>query len=148
MKAVILLFSLLLIFQPVIQAKPNPQRHQRQAQKRAVKWQLFIRAELFFGTAKKDGTEVTEADWKRFVDEQITPGFPDGLTVITASGQYLDHEHKIEKEKSFILILFYPQKLRRTSSRKIEAIRESYKKAFAQESVLRVDSPLPVRVSF
>jgi hypothetical protein len=106
----------------------------------------FARTELFFGTAKPDGV-VTDDEFLAFLDEQITPRFPDGLTVLRADGQF-SSDGEVIKEKSFLLILLYPVEDFRKSSRNIEAIRTLYKDAFAQESVLRVDDPIAVRVSF
>ena len=108
----------------------------------------FIRTELFFGTEKPDGSEVTTKEWKRFLNNEITPRFPDGLTVLTGSGQFRDSSGEIIKEKSRLLILLYPVETQAESSAKIEQIREAYKQAFQQQSVLRADNPDPVRVSF
>ena len=47
-----------------------------------------------------------------------------------------------------MLILLYPLDGFRRSSERIDKIRELYKSKFDQESVLRVDDPLAVRVSF
>ncbi|MEW6211240.1 MAG: DUF3574 domain-containing protein [Acidobacteriota bacterium] len=108
----------------------------------------FIRTELFFGTQKPDGTEVTGKQWKKFLNDEITPRFPDGLTVLTGSGQFRDSTGEIIKETSRVLILLYPLETREESSLKIEQIREAYKRAFQQQSVLRADDPDPVLVSF
>ena len=48
----------------------------------------FARTELFFGSARAGG-EVTEAEFKQFLDAFITPRFPDGLTLLTGLGQFL-----------------------------------------------------------
>lgn len=110
--------------------------------------QAFLRTELFFGSAKPDGTAVTEAEWRRFLDQEITPRFPDGLTVLTGIGQFRNSSGMIIQERSMVLILLYPLPTWRSSSEKIEQIREAYKRAFQQESVLRADTGLPVWVSF
>jgi hypothetical protein len=47
----------------------------------------FARTELFFGTAKPGGA-VTEEEFRTFLDEVVTPLFPDGLTVVKADGQF------------------------------------------------------------
>ena len=107
----------------------------------------FVRTELFFGTARPDGV-VTDAEFLAFVDVIITPRFPDGLTLLKGDGQFRDASGEIIKEDSFILILLYPLEDFRESSRRINVIRERYKEAFQQESVLRVDDPFAVRVSF
>ena len=108
----------------------------------------FARTELFFGTAKADGTVVTDAQFLEFVDAEITPRFPDGLTLLEADGQFRNAAGDIIKEKSFLLILLYPVEDFRQASRRINAIREEYKEQFQQESVLRTDDPFAVRVSF
>jgi hypothetical protein len=107
----------------------------------------FVRSELFFGTAKPDGV-VTDEEFSEFLDRIITPRFPDGLTLLKGDGQFRGEDGVIIKEDSFVLILLYPLEDFRESSRKINAIRERYKDEFQQESVLRVDDPFAVRVSF
>ena len=107
----------------------------------------FLRTELFFGTAKPDGV-VTDEEFFAFLDAVITPRFPDGLTLLKGDGQFRGEDGVIVKEDSFVLILLYPLEDFRVSNRRIDVIRERYKDAFQQESVLRVDDPFAVRVSF
>ena len=108
----------------------------------------FERTELFFGTAKPNGTAVTEEEWNRFLDEEVTPRFPDGLTVLSGIGQFRGSDGVIIQETSIVLILLYPEETRKSSSIKIEEIREAYKEAFQQQSVLRVDDRRPAKISF
>ena len=108
----------------------------------------FARTELFFGTAKADGSVVSDREFNRFVDAIVTPRFPDGLTLLEADGQFRNAEGDVIKEKSFVLILLYPVEDFRDASRRIDVIRERYKARFQQESVLRVDDPFAVKVSF
>ena len=107
----------------------------------------FARTELFFGTAKPDGV-VTEEEFLAFLDAEVTPRFPDGLTLLRGDGQFRGEDGVIVKEQSFVLILLYPLEGFRESNGKIDSIRQLYKAMFQQESVLRVDDPLAVRVSF
>ena len=104
------------------------------------------RTELFFGSAKPNGSSVTDKEFSAFVDKEITARFPDGLTLLTGYGQYRGSSGKIVKERSFVLILLTEQKAAKDADAKIEAIRTRYKTTFEQESVLRVDEP--TRVSF
>jgi hypothetical protein len=108
----------------------------------------FARSELFFGTNKPDGSTVAEGEWRRFLDTEVTPRFPDGLTVLTGFGQFRGAGGSIVQERSVVLILLYPAHAQDDSDRKIEEIRDAYKRAFLQESVLRVDDPTPARLSF
>ena len=107
----------------------------------------YLRTELFFGTAKPDGSTVSADEWQKFLADEVTPRFPAGFTVVEGDGQFRD-EGKIVREKSFVLIVLYPLNTRKSSSRKIERIRRAYVKAFQQKSVMRVDFPQAVRVSF
>lgn len=100
---------------------------------------IWARTELFFGTSRPDGTSVSDEKFKRFLDQHVTPRFPDGLTLLTGSGQFKNSSGVIIQERSKLLILLYPLTDNDASSR-IEAIREIYKQLFNQESVLRVDS--------
>jgi hypothetical protein len=100
---------------------------------------MWARTELFFGTSKPDGTTVSDEKFKRFLDQVVTPRFPDGLTLLTGSGQFKNSSGVIIQERSKLLILLYPLDDADASDR-IESIREIYKQMFQQESVLRVDS--------
>ena len=114
----------------------------------AVETESFIRTELFFGRNKPDGTEVSAEEFNDFLNVTITPEFPDGLTVLDGIGQFRDASGNTIREKAKVLILLYPSNTKTRSSRKIERIRTAYKTRFQQQSVLRVDDVLPVRVSF
>ena len=108
----------------------------------------FARTELFFGTAREGGVPVSDEDFLAFVDAQVTPRFPDGLTLLNGSGQFRNSAGVIVKEESWVLILLYSLDGFTDSSRRIDTIRELYKAQFDQESVLRVDDPWAARVSF
>ena len=100
----------------------------------------YVETQLFFGTERPDGgPAVTDRQFMAFVDKEVTPDFPDGLTVQSGRGQWRDANGKIEKERSYELILLYPVTAAGAGDRKVEEIRRAYEKAFAQESVGRVD---------
>ncbi len=117
------------------------------AQRRVVT-ESFVRTELFFGTGKADGTAVTDEQWRTFLDEEVTPRFPDGLTVLAGIGQFRTSQGATIQERSFVLILLYPTAARKDADTKIEEIRDAYKTQFEQESVLRVDDRRPAKISF
>lgn len=104
----------------------------------------FLRTELYFGLSKPDGGTVSTEEWRLFVDETVTPRFPDGLTVLEARGQWRSQSGAIVSEDSRVLILFHPSDV--DLSKEIDVIREEYKKMFAQEAIMRVTSR--ARVSF
>jgi Protein of unknown function (DUF3574) len=124
---------------PIVRRRaPEGQRHNALA---------FVRTELFFGTAKPSGV-VTEEEFNTFLDDVITPLFPDGLTVIKADGQFKGADGLTIKEDSFVVVLLYPVDGQKASSRNIDSIRSEYMRLHQQESVLRVDDPFLVWVSF
>lgn len=108
----------------------------------------WVRTELFFGTAKPDGSVVSEAEWRQFLGLEVTPRFPDGLTVINGSGQWQGEDEEIVQERSKIVVLLYPRPEVDESNEEIEAIRTAYEDQFQQESVLRADDGRPVCTSF
>lgn len=114
----------------------------------SISTEAFIRTELFFGTERANKPEVSDREFKNFLDLEVTPRFPDGLTVLKGFGQFREANNQIVQETSFVLILLYPSGAARESSKRIEEIRSLYKIQFEQESVLRADDPRPVRVSF
>jgi hypothetical protein len=94
-------------------------------------------AELFFGRAIPGGGQVGDDDWRRFVDEEITPRFPDGLTVQDAAGQWKDKDGIVrEQSKRLTLVLSGAE----DDQSKLEAIRIAYRKRFHQEAVLLLEN--------
>ena len=71
----------------------------------------FVRTELFFGTARRGGA-VTEEEFQSFIDSEVTPRFPEGLTLFKANGRSRRVGDAIVKEQSFVLVLLYPYKTR------------------------------------
>lgn len=101
--------------------------------------EVWVRTELYFGTNKATGGEVSDADFNAFIDTEVTRLFPDGLTLLTGRGQFRSSTGALIREKSHVLILLYPAQTQ-DANRRVQEIRELYKKAHNQESVLRGDS--------
>lgn len=99
---------------------------------------VWVRTELYFGSMKADNQPVTDAEFGAFLEKEVTERFPDGLTLLSGHGQFRNSSGAIIREKSFVLILFYPPQ-QQDANEKIQQIREIYKAEFNQESVLRVD---------
>lgn len=108
----------------------------------------WARSELFFGTTKPDGAAFTNEEWLQFLKDEVTPRFPDGLTVLTGLGQWRDSSGTIIQERSNDLIILYPLSTALESSTKLEEIRDAYEQQFNQSSVLRADDGVPDCTSF
>ena len=99
----------------------------------------WVRGELYFGTTTDEGTAYSEEEWNAFLDAEITPRFPAGLTVLTGLGQWQQESGEVIQERSEVLVILYPLETARESSVLLEEIRDVYETQFNQESVLRVD---------
>ncbi|MEU5997915.1 DUF3574 domain-containing protein [Streptomyces sp. NPDC047197] len=107
--------------------------------------EAYTETRLFFGTERPDGgPDVTDKQFMEFIDKEVTPSFPDGLTVQDGRGQWRDSNGKIERERSYELILLYPTKQAPKRDALVEEIREDYVKKYAQDSVARLDDRLRV----
>ena len=105
----------------------------------------WIETQLYFGLGPADHPEqgITEAGWRQFLDAEITPRFPSGLTVVDAYGQWQGNGEKTpERLRSRLLIIVHPDTS--SDSAKIDAVRAAWKKLTGDESVLRVSRPAQV----
>jgi hypothetical protein len=91
-------------------------------------------AELMFGRKIPDRIAVTEDEWTQFVDQEITPRFPDGLTVLSAAGQWRDpSSNKIVREPSKVVLIVLPGKAEDLA--RVNEIAQAYKTRFKQQFV-------------
>lgn len=97
--------------------------------------QARTRDTLYFGRNRPDGGSVDDAQWQLFLDEVITPRFPDGLTVMHAAGQWRGASGKIEREPSEVVTVLHAGDA--AAQRAVAEIAAEYKRRFRQEAVLR-----------
>ncbi|MBM4264057.1 MAG: DUF3574 domain-containing protein [Deltaproteobacteria bacterium] len=98
---------------------------------------LAIQDSLYFGTAKPNGV-VTPDDWSGFLENTVTPRFPQGLTSSRASGQWRGSDGEIVREDSHVLLLLHPDNA--ATEQSIREVIDTYKSQFQQEAVLRIRS--------
>lgn len=99
-----------------------------------------VTADLLFGRKIGDRVGVSEQAFARFVDAEITPRFPDGLTVLSATGQWRDTErHTTVREPSKIVQIVLPGAADDQS--RLDAIIAAYKTRFQQQAVGLVMRP-------
>ncbi|WP_227004183.1 DUF3574 domain-containing protein [Kozakia baliensis] len=90
--------------------------------------------QMLFGLSRPDGTPVTEKEWQDFLAEVVTPLFPNGFSVINASGQWQDRmSHRVTHEDSRLLWIATPEN--RDLGHRVAIIRDAYKARFQQQSV-------------
>ena len=93
-------------------------------------------AQLFFGRQMADSSRISEAAFRNFVDDELTPRFPDGLTILDGGGQWRGPENKLIREASKVVLIVLPK--RGDAGEQIEAVRTAYKSRFHQDSVLLI----------
>lgn len=95
-------------------------------------------AEAYFGRSSGGRDVVDEAAWARFLDEVVTPAFPDGLTVLDAAGQWRNREGRIGRERSKVLVVALPGGTPDQAVARLAPVTAAYRARFAQESVMVV----------
>jgi len=93
----------------------------------------YTRTTLYFGLNRKTGN-ISGGQWKAFLRDEVTPRFPQGLTVWEAGGQWRRSDGTIVRERSKVLLLVHDGSAPVNSA--ITTIIERYKQMFDQESVL------------
>jgi hypothetical protein len=96
----------------------------------------WARSELYFAVGNEDGSGVIDdARWRAFLDGEVTPRFPDGLTVLDGYGQWRFHDGgRLVRQRCKVLVVLHEDTADRVDD--IEAIRRAWKQATGHESVL------------
>ena len=95
--------------------------------------------QIAFGRGMGGQGLVSEEAFQRFVDAEVTPRFPEGLTLVEARGQWRGADGRIVAEPSKVLMLALPPGGQ--GLRKADEVRAAYAKAFHQEAVMLVTQP-------
>jgi len=104
-----------------------------QAQECAAPAKSMLRAELMFGRTIGGRLGVTEARWADFVARELTPRFPDGLSVFDARGQWRTPSGAVVREPSKIVLIVTAND---TAARtRLDEAAAAYKQRFRQQSV-------------
>jgi Protein of unknown function (DUF3574) len=91
-------------------------------------------AELLFGRNIGRTIGVSEAAWTRFVARELTPHFPDGLTITDAVGQRRDRDSgRTVQEPSKHVEIVLPGHA--DDEARLDAVVTAYKREFRQQSV-------------
>ena len=97
----------------------------------------MVETMLFLGMATPTGS-VSEDQFARFVEAEVTPRWKEGFTILSGQGLWYSEQRQVaEREPSRVLVRFRDGGAE--ASMGIEAIRAAYLKAFTQDAVLRTD---------
>jgi hypothetical protein len=89
-----------------------------------------VEVDLYFG-------EISPAQWTAFLDEEVTSRFPDGLSVVDVYGQYRNRQGAVGRERSKLLVIVVFDAP--AHAPRVQAIVDSYRRRYSQESVLHVE---------
>ena len=93
----------------------------------------MLRAEFYFGRNIGGRVGVSERQWARFLAREITPRFPDGLTVLDARGQWRDPARQVlVREPSKLVVIVAADDA--DTRRRLAEVAAAYKKRFRQKS--------------
>jgi hypothetical protein len=99
-----------------------------------------VEVDLYFGRAIAGGGEVSDADWASFLATEVTPRFPDGLSVVDAAGQWRGPSGEIARERSKLLVVIVFDAP--AHGPRVQAVIDAYLKRFRQQEVLRTERPV------
>lgn len=94
-------------------------------------------AQLFLG-ARTPTTPDDDRDLRRFVDKEVTPRFPDGVTIVDGGGQWKGSENRLIREASKVLLVVLPSS---GGGAKVDAVRTAYRTKFKREPVVVLPPP-------
>ena len=86
---------------------------------------------VYCGMSLKNG-EVSEAAWQRFCDKHVSAAFPDGYTVLDATGYWRSGTDAAAKERAKVILIIAPAAARE----KVLSVAKQYQKEFDQSAVL------------
>jgi hypothetical protein len=87
-----------------------------------------------FGRNVGDKFGVSDGAWRRFLDRDVTPRFPEGFTVHDAWGQWRDRRSgRIVREPSKVITIAASDD--RLARARVREVAEAYKRRFRQQSV-------------
>lgn len=92
-------------------------------------------AQLFLGRGEPNNRSI-DRDIRRFVDEEITPRFPDGVTVVDGGGPWKGSENLLIREAAKVVLIVLP---RGDGPERVEAVRAAYRTRFRQDSALLIN---------
>ncbi|WP_293908190.1 DUF3574 domain-containing protein [Phenylobacterium sp.] len=91
-------------------------------------------AQLFL--AAKAPARLSDKDFSRFVDQEVTPRFPDGVTVVNGGGRWKGDGNEMIRDAAKVVLIVLRAK--GDNLARVEAVRAAYRTRFNQESVVVV----------
>ena len=94
-------------------------------------------AQIFLGAQAP--TRVSDTEFRKFVDAEVTPRFPGGVTVVDGGGQWKGADNRMMREAAKVVLIVLPAK--GDPHTRVEAVRSAYRVRFKQDSVVVLPPP-------
>lgn len=95
---------------------------------------------LYFGEQIPGRGDLTDAEWRGFLDDTITPNLPNGYTVWDAKGAWMNPmTHRTIREPTKVLTVALP--VDQAGLAAVNRIRSAYQVAFRQQLVGMTSAP-------
>ena len=85
------------------------------------------------------GEGERQPTFRKFVDAEVTPRFPDGVTVVDGGGQWSGEDNRLIREAAKVVLIVLPSK--GDPAARVEAVRTAYKVRFNQDLVVVMPPP-------
>ncbi|MEE8662697.1 MAG: DUF3574 domain-containing protein [Acetobacter sp.] len=100
----------------------------------AVHATASLQATLMFGLKRPNGSRISDVEWAAFLNREVTPRFPEGLTILEGNGQWQDRSSAaITSEPSRLIWIVTSDTP--NAIQKLQEIRTAYRSLFSQQSV-------------
>ena len=116
------------------ETRPRPAGAQTSAGTDAVK------SEIYFGLRAADGTVADAQAWERFVTETVVPRFPEGLTVVEASGRSSGRPADLNPTRILVVV----HAASGDAESRLREIKAEYRRRFAGMSIFHTDQPVRI----
>jgi len=100
----------------------------------------FVATHIYCGRNIPTGGEISEEQFAAFLETDVTPAFPAGLTAYDAYGQMKTSEGKIVKQKTKVLLLVHDNS--KASLDAIHKIVAAYRSKFENPQVMVMTAPV------
>ncbi|MBI1199729.1 MAG: DUF3574 domain-containing protein [Phenylobacterium sp.] len=94
-------------------------------------------AQLFLGASSSG--RISERALRRFVDQEITPRFPDGVSIVDGGPQWTGKDDVLIRESAKVVLIALPSA--GDARAEVEAVRAAYRSRFRLDSFLVMPPP-------
>jgi hypothetical protein len=94
-------------------------------------------AQLFLAASTKG--RINERALRRFVDQEITPRFPNGVTVVDGGPQWTGKDDRLIRESAKVVLIALPAG--GDAHDRVEAVRAAYRARFGLETFVVMPPP-------